>query len=319
MPTRLLVLAALLALAGPAAAYPDRPIDLVVSFPPGGVTDQVGRVVAGYLSKKWGQPINVVNKAGGGGVTGAFAALSARPDGYTMLVTVTSVGSTNPAMDTKLPYKWDQFTFIARTNISPLVVFVKADAPWKSLKDLADAIRADPTKLKYGTSAAGGPSTFVTAQLATAIGADPTKLTRVVLNGGAPTIAAVAGGHVDFAAQNLAEVTALIEGGKIRGLGITSEARAPQIKDVPTTHEAGFPRVNLIGYNGIVGPRNLPAAVVDKWLGSIQEMTKDPEFIATMEKLGVPVAYLGPAEFKEFLRRDYETALEFTTRLGMRK
>lgn len=314
-----LVLAALLALAGPAAAYPDRPVDLVVSFPPGGVTDQVGRTVAGYLSKKWGQPINVVNKAGGGGVTGAFAALSARPDGYTMLVTVTSVGSTNPAMDSKLPYKWDQFTFIARTNISPLVVFVKADAPWKTLRELADAIKADPTKLKYGTSAAGGPSTFVTAQLTTAIGADPTKLTRVVLNGGAPTIAAVAGGHVDFAAQNLAEVTALIEGGKIRGLGITSETRAPQIKDVPTTREAGFPTVSLIGYNGIVGPRNLPAPVVDKWLTSVQQMVKDPEFIATMERLGVPVAYLGPAEFKEFLRRDYETALDFATRLGMRK
>lgn len=311
--------AALAGLARAAEAYPDRPIDLVVAFPPGGSTDQVGRALAGYLSKKWGQPINVVNKAGGGGVTGTVAGLQGRPDGHTMIVTVTSVGSHNPAMDSKLPYRWDDFTFVARTNISPLVFIVKADAPWKTLKDLADAIKADPGKLKYGTSSAGGPSTFAAVQLATAVGADPTKLTRVVLGGGAPTVANVAGGHVDFAAQNLAEVIALIQGGKIRGLGITSETRSPHVKDVPATREAGFPGVNLIGYNGVVGPRGIPEAIVKQWVASLREATSDREFIATMDKLGLPVAYLGPEEFRQFLKRDYEAALEMATRLGMRK
>lgn len=315
----LLTALGVLAAAGSVAAFPDRPVELYVAFAPGGSTDQVGRALAQYLSKKWGQPVNVVNKAGGGGVTGTVAGLQARPDGHTMMIHVTSVGSTNPAMDTKVPYKWDDFTFIGRLNISPLVYFVKADSPVKTLRDLAEAMKADPTRLKYGTSAPGGPSTFGASLLAMGVGADPTKLTRVVLGGGAATVAAVAGGHVDFAAQNLSEVIAMIQGGRIRGLGITSESRSEQLKDVPTTREAGFPGANYVGYNGVVGPKGLPDLVVKAWVAAVKEAAGDRDFQATMARLGLPVAYLSPDDFKQFLRKDYEAALDLATRLGMRK
>jgi len=302
-----------------AQAYPTKGIQLIVSFPPGGVTDIVGRLVSNYLSKKWGQPISVVNKPGAGGVTGVVFALQSKNDGYTMLVHVTSTGTTSPAIEKKLPYKWDDPTLIAQTNVSPLVFFVKADSPWKNLKDVTEDVKKDPTRFSYGTSAPGGPSTFAISSLLDSAGVDPNKVARIVLQGGAPIVAAVAGGHVSFAAQNLSEVLPLIEAKKIRGLAVTTATRVKQLPDIPTGKEAGFGAFDLVGYNGIVGPPQLPEYVIKKWDEGVREALKDPNFVAEMEKVGVFAAYLGPDDFKAVQKERYESALKLAEKLGLRK
>jgi tripartite-type tricarboxylate transporter receptor subunit TctC len=299
--------------------YPTKTIQFIVPYPPGGSTDLTARVVANHLSKKWGKPISVINKSGGGGTVGVMDALRSKNDGYTMLMHVTSAGTLNPAIESKLPYKWDEPTLIARTNISPLVFIVKADSPWNDLKQVMEDVKKAPGNYKYGTSSVGGPSTFSIGQLVNAAGVDPIKVTRVVLQGGSPVIVAVAGGHVDFASQNLSEVISMLEAKKIKGLAVTTTTRVKQLPNIPTSEEAGYPDYDFIGWNGVAGPSNLPEHVIRKWDQSIRELMEDPTFVKDMETLGAPAAYLGPRDFKNALEKEYKKAVIFATKMGLRK
>jgi len=304
---------------GLAQEYPTKTIQLIVPFPPGGSTDLTGRFVATYLSKKWGQTISVVNKPGAGGTTGVMFALRSKNDGYTMLMDVISAGTLNPAIEGKLPYKWDEPTLVARTNISPLVFFVKGDSHWRNLREVLEDVKKDPEKFTYGTSGLGGPSTFSIAQLLEAAGIDPTKVARVVLQGGAPTVTNVAGGHVDFASQNLSEVISMIQAKKIKGLAVTTPQRVKQLPDIPTSKEAGYPAYKLVGWNGIAGPANLPDYVIKKWDQGIREIMNDPAFVEDMERIGAPVSYMGPKDWKAVLEEEYKSAMKFAEKLGLRK
>lgn len=299
--------------------YPARAIDMVVAFPPGGATDIVARSLGEVVSKKWNQPINIINKAGGGGATGTLEVAQAKADGYSLLMHVTGAGALSPALQTTLPYKWDQFTFIARVNTNPVVFTVKGDSKWKTLKDVLDEVKKDPTKYKYGTAAPGGPSTFAIALAMEAAGIDPNKLSKVVMAGGAPVVQAVAGGHVDFAAQNLSEVVELVKGGQLRGLAISSEVRAKALPDVPTGKEAEYPQFVFQGWNGLVGPLNLPKEVVDRWDQIIKETVSDKAFADKLEGLGALPAYLGPVAFKSEIQKQYEWALATATKMGLRQ
>ena len=180
-------------------------------------------------------------------------------------------------------------------------------------------MKKDPTKFSYGTSAPGGPSTFAISALLDAAGVDPNKVARIVLQGGAPIVAAIAGGHVSFAAQNLSEVLSLIEAKKIKGLAVTTDTRLKALPDVPTGKESGFPAFNLVGYHGIVGPAKLPDFVIKKWDEGIREALKDAHFVADMEKAGLFAAYLGPADFKAVQKERYESNLRLAEKLGLRK
>jgi tripartite-type tricarboxylate transporter receptor subunit TctC len=289
--------------------YPSRPIDLVDAFPPGGSSDISARALSEKLQETWDQPVNVVNREGASGATGAMSVKTAEPDGYTILMSVTSAGVTNPAVQgDALPYTWDDFTFISRVNTSPLVAIVSVESPYETLQELADALKADPSAFSYGTSGVGGPSTFATAQIAAQAGIDPNALTQVVLGGGAPTVTAVAGGNVDFAVQNLSEVIELIKGEKLRGLAVSNPERVEALPDVPTAEEAGFDQFTFQGWNGLVGPLGLDPAVVDAWNEAVEPILADPEFQSRMRALGLEPAYLGPEEFKQFLQEQYDFA-----------
>jgi tripartite-type tricarboxylate transporter receptor subunit TctC len=237
----LLVWGAVFLAAAPTARaqlYPAREVELVVPFPPGGVTDLTARVVAGYLTKKWGQTVKVVNKVGQGGTTGTMQVLQSPNSGYTMLMSATGQATQNPALESTLPYRWDEPTLVARTNVSPLVFVVKGDSPWNSVKDVMDAVRQDPTQFMYGTSGAGGVGSIAIAQLLDSAGIDPNKVGRVPLQGGAPLLAAVIEGHTHFAAQYQAEMRELITARKIKPLAVSTASRTPQLPDVPSGREA---------------------------------------------------------------------------------
>ena len=302
-----------------AAPYPSKAMTLICPFSAGGASDLVGRAVADYLRKKWGQPVNVVIKTGAGGTTGTVDGLQAAPDGYTLFLAGNSNGTINPALEKNLPYKWDQPTIVARVATNTRVLIVKADSKWKTAKELVDDIAKNPKNFKMGTGSAAGPSTFLTAQILGGAGIDFTLPARVVFQGGAPVVTAVAGGHVDFASQSVSEVWSLVEAGRIRALAVTSTERAKQLPNVPTGKEAGFPWFTWLGYTGIQGPPNLPDAVVKLWSEALKEAARDPEFQKKMDDVGATPAYMGPEEFKSFLNTQYEEAIQVLDKLGLRK
>ncbi len=314
-----LVLTVLGSPAQAAAPYPSKAIDMICPFSAGGASDLVGRAVAAYVQKKWGRPINVVVKIGAGGTTGTLEGLRAAPDGHTLFLAGNSNGTINPALEKDLPYKWDQATMVARVATNTMVLIVKSDSKWKTAKELVEDVAKNPKNFKFGTGSAAGPSTFLTAQLLGGAGIDITLPARVVFQGGAPVVTAVAGGHVDFASQSVSEVWSLVEAGRIRALAVTSAERAKQLPNIPTGKEAGFPWFTWLGYTGIQGPPNLPAAVLQKWNEVLREAALDPEFRKMMDDIGATPAYLDSQQFKEFIKADYEDAVKTLTKLGLRQ
>jgi tripartite-type tricarboxylate transporter receptor subunit TctC len=302
-----------------APAYPTKPITLICPFSAGGASDLVGRAVADYLTKKWGQPVSVVIKTGAGGTTGTVAGLQSPPDGYTLFLAGNSNGTINPALEKNLPYKWDQPTMVARVATNTMVLIVKADSKWKTVKELVDDIAKNPKNFKLGTGSPAGPSTFCCAQILGGAGIDITLPSRVVFQGGAPVVTAVAGGHVDFAAQSISEILPLLEAGKIRGLAVTSPERAKQLPNIPTGKEVGYPGFRWLGYSAIQGPPKMPEAVVRQWADAIKEGMRDPEFQKKMDDVGATPSFLGPEEFKSFLQSDYTEAVQVLDKLGIRQ
>jgi tripartite-type tricarboxylate transporter receptor subunit TctC len=316
---------ALVLFAGPGAApaaaptYPARPVDMVVAFAPGGGADVTARLVATYLSKKWGQPINVVNRPGGGGILGTHEVLAARPDGYTLMMDNHAVNAMLAASQTDLPFKWDERTPIARVTFDPVFYCVKFDAPWQSLKEVVAHIKANPKTLRWGTAHAGGISTFAITQFFAAAGVDLAQTNRVIFPGGAPTLTALAGGHVDFAGQQWSEVRGLVAGKKIRALAVVLPQRVKEFPDVPTAREAGFPELDVVGWQGVTGPPGLPAEVVERWDEAIRGAAADPAFLEQAAKIGKVIAYLGPQDFRKFMFAEYDKYLPLAIKMGLRK
>jgi len=298
--------------------YPEEPIDLIVAFAPGGSTDVVARAFGQQLQEVWGQPVNVINREGASGATGTMSVTTAEPNGQTILMSVTSAGLTNPAIQgDALPYKWDDFTFISRLTTSPLVVIVGADSPYQTLQELVDAIKADPAAFDYGTSGVGGPSAFATAQIMAQAGVDPNALSQVVFGGGADTVTAVAGGNVDFAAQNLSEVIELIKGERLRGLAVSNDERVEALPNVPIAEEAGFDQFTFQGWNGVVGPKGLDQDVVAAWNEAVEQILSDEAFQAQLRDLGLEPAYLGPEEFEQYLQEQFDFATQVAGDLNL--
>jgi tripartite-type tricarboxylate transporter receptor subunit TctC len=302
-----------------AQSYPNKDIKFVVPFPPGGVTDLNARILAKHLSKFWGQPVTVTSMPGGGGTDGTMFVLNSPKDGYTMMMSATGQGTQNPAIDSKLPYKWDEPTLVARTSVSPLVFVVKGDSPWSSLREVVEDVKKDPAKYKYGTSGPGGVGSIALSLLFGSSGVDVQALGRVTLQGGAGLLEAVAAGRTDFAAQYLAEMGPLLASKRLKPLAVSTPARVKQLPITPTSREAGFDTFTLIGWNGIVGPSQLPADIVIRWDDAIKALAADPAFVVETEALGAEVAYLDPVRFKSTLKAEYEMAVQQAEKLGLRK
>jgi len=305
----------------PAAAqsYPNKEIKLIVPFPPGGVTDLNARILAKHLTKLWGQPVTASTMPGDGGTTGTMFVLGSPKDGYTMMMSATGQGTQNPAIDSKLPYRWDEPTLVARTSVSPLVFVVKGDSPWSSLREVVDDVKKNPAKYKYGTSGPGGVGSIALSLLLGSNGVDIQALGRVTLQGGAALLEAVASGRTDFAAQYLAEMGPQLASGKLKPLAVSTPGRVKQLPNTPTSQETGFDTFTLIGWNGIVGPSQLPADIVTRWNEAIKALAADPTFVAETEALGAEVAYLDPVRFKSTLKAECETAVRQAEKLGLRK
>ena len=286
-------------------SYPTKPVDVIVVFNPGGGTDISARLITGYMSKK-GFQMNVINKPGGGGVIGTREALMARPDGYTMLGDGHACSSALAAFYAgKLPFDWQKRAWLGRTILEPVIFLARMDAPYKTLKELAEFIKKNPKNLRWGTTGVSGIGSPAGIQFFQANQIALSMINQVQFQGSSQVITALAGGHIDFTAATLSPAWGMIEGKKIRPIAATAGNRLSLLPDVPTVAEAGYPMLDVLGWYGFSGPAGLPKHVVDFWVTELGKACKDPAFKQMADNVKNEVGCLGPKEFEEFVKKEY--------------
>jgi len=282
--------------------YPVKPIEVIVGYPPGGGTDMIARAVADVARKYVGQPLAVINKAGATGTIAAQSVASAKPDGYMLLVAGGSETISVPHFK-KLPYDAiNDFVPVIRLMIERVGFYVKTDSPWKSMKELVEDAKQNPEKYTYATSGIGGihHSTVLVTEKKTGL-----RMRHVPHKGGAETLAALAGGHVNVAMASPNEAYALVQGGRIRPLAHSSLSRSPVEPNTPTLRELGYD-VYIENQKGFVFPKNTPKPIVQKLHDSLKKVFDDPQFKSSAQKLQVELAYLSGEDFHRSMKAMYE-------------
>jgi tripartite-type tricarboxylate transporter receptor subunit TctC len=299
-----------------ASDYPQSTIEITVPFAPGGATDTFARMISDYAQQE-GYKATVLNKEGAGGIVGTQAVLTSQKDGYSVTATAASSSLLNFAIGSEIPYDPDDFTYLARVTLTPLALVVPGDSPYQTARELLDAIKENPDDFSFGTSAAGGPSTFGIGELLLSEGIDPSALNMVIFNGGAPTVTAVAGGQVDFAAQLAPEVMQLAKDGTIRVLSLSTDTPIDGM-DAPTNADADIPAFSHQSVSGLAGPADLPEDVVEFWEGLVQDALADDDFVKKVEtQLGAQPAYLSGEDYLTWNLEQIKAATELAAQLNI--
>ena len=300
MPGKLIALAlALTAGATCAQTYPTKAVRLVVPFLAGGSTDIVGRTVAQKLSEMWGQQAFVDNRPGGGTTIGTDMAAKAAPDGYTLLVTPAPF-TINPSLLAKLPYDaLTDFAPITLINTTPLVMVVHPGVPAKNVKELIALAKAKPGQLNFGSSGTGG-SNHLAGELFNAMAG--VKMVHIPYKGNAGALTDIVGGHLDVVYNGVTSAIALIKGGKLRVLAVTSLQRTPALPDVPTLNESGLKGFEAVAWNGLTAPAKTPRDVIMKINADVLKVISSPELRERLKAEGSDPVGNSPEQFATFLR-----------------
>ncbi len=288
--------------------YPTRAINLIVPFAPGGSTDVAARVNASFLSKKWGVPVNVINKPGGNTIPGQLEVYSSAADGYTVLGDGLPMCSLLEVVVKDLPFKVMDRTFIAMTTFSPQDIIVPATSPYKTLKDLMEDAKRDPENFSWDSLGGVSGDDFGARMFFRAAGVDVTRTKPVMSKGGAQGAALVAGGHIKMSVSTITTTLPHLSAGTVRVLAVCYDSRDSLLPDVPTTAELGYPSIYLPFWQGLSGPPKMPARIVDVWAKALQEMMKDKEYLAQLEKARLRPFYHNPREMIEYIKKEREVA-----------
>ncbi|MDM0068217.1 tripartite tricarboxylate transporter substrate binding protein [Variovorax sp. J31P207] len=281
------------------AAFPDKPIKIVIGFPAGGPLDQHARLLTDRLQAVLGQPLIVDYKPGAGGSVGAEAVAKSAPDGYTLMLANTGVAVINGALYTKLPYDTlRDFTPIARTAMQPLALLVTPKLPVQNLRQFVDYARARPGQLNYGSAGNGGISHLVPEMFKSATGI---FMVHIPYRGSAPAFTDLMGGQVQFMAESIPQAANYHKQGKVRALAVTSAARNPALPEVPTVIEAGIKGFEVVGFYGFLAPAGTPKDVVAKLSDAFRQVLTSPEVRERMVSQGADPAFLGSEDFAKFL------------------
>jgi tripartite-type tricarboxylate transporter receptor subunit TctC len=304
MKTIQIIWAALLALGlgvtnAMAQTYPDRPIKLIVPYPPAGTTDISARIIANKLGQLLGQSVIVENKPGAAGAIGTAMAAKEAPDGYTLVMMVESSHAVNPSVRKKSSYDpVKDFSPISNIMDVPNVLIVSPKVPAQDVSGLVRLLKASPGKYTYGSSGYGGLSNM-NGELFKYV--TQTDALHVPYNGMGPALMDIAGGVIDFGVDNVPSSLGLIRSGKVRALAIAYPKRIPSLPDLPTFEELGMPAMNQPSWYGIGAPAGVPDFVLDKLNKAVKDALDDPKVVKAIEHVGGIPAYTTRAEFQQLV------------------
>ena len=318
---RLAMLIAIAVLAGASGAaaqesYPSRPITVVAPFPPGGVADLTARPVAAAMEKVLKSPVGVVNKTGAAGAVGMQFVATSKPDGYTLLLALSSI-SIIPEADKLFgrppAFTVDQFAPIALISADPTILVVPADKPWKTAKELIEDAKKRPGQISFSSSGVYGTLHMAMELLSHAAGV---KFRHVPYGGAGPALTAILGGHVDALASGPAVVLPHIKSGKLRPLAGWGDKRVAALPEVPTFRELGYADAEFYIWAGLFAPKGTPEPVLAKLRDTLRAAVAEPEFKAAMDKLETPVAFKQGVEFQKFFDADAKRLADGVRKVG---
>jgi tripartite-type tricarboxylate transporter receptor subunit TctC len=290
----------IMSMAAGAQSYPSKPITLVIPFPPGGVTDVVGRAVAVKLSTELGQNVIVDNKAGASGILGTAMVAKAPADGYTLLLGNTSTLGTNAATFAKLPYDpVASFAPVSMLAVQPLVVAVNPAVPAQNLGDLIKLAKAKPGSLSFGTA---GSSIQLAVELFDSMSG--IKMLHVPYKGSAPAITDLIGGQVNVLFDPISTLYPQVKGGKLRGLAVTTATRSPSAPELPTVIESGVPGYDVSSWQALVVPAGTPQAVIARLHEAVVKVLALPDTRELFGKLGAQPSPSTPEEAAQHIRSE---------------
>jgi tripartite-type tricarboxylate transporter receptor subunit TctC len=312
------LLATLLAVAGAASgqsAYPDRAITMIVPFPPGGVADTVARPVAEALARELKQTVLVENRPGAGGAVGIGQAARAAADGYTVLMSLSSI-SILPEADTILSrkpvYELSQFKPIARFTADPTVLVVRADSPWHSLAEFIADAKSKPGAYNYGSSGNYGTMHVPMEMLKASAGF---RLTHIPYTGAGPAIVALLAGQIDAVASGPSTLVQQIQAGKLRALAHWGEEPLAALPGVPSLTQLGYP-VRFAQWSALFVPSKTPDAVISRLRAAAAVAAADPTVRQVVAKAGSPIEYLDAPEFQTYWDADAKVMTQAVRRIG---
>ncbi|MDO9071821.1 MAG: tripartite tricarboxylate transporter substrate binding protein [Rubrivivax sp.] len=314
------VLASLLLAFGASAAlaqgaWPSKPITMIVPFPPGGVADTVARPVAEALGKALGQTVVVENRSGAGGATGIGAAARAPADGYTVLLSLSSISilpEADKILNRKPAFTLKDFKPIARFTADPTVLVVRADSPWKTLPEFIAYAKANPGKLNFGSSGNYGTMHVPVEMLKSRAGV---FMTHIPYTGAGPAVLALLGGQVDAIASGPSTVASHIRAGKMRALAHWGDKPLQALPEVPSLKQAGYP-VGFAQWSALFVPAGVPDDIVQKLRVAARTAAQDPHVASVIGKAGSPIEYLDAPEFQAYWDADAAVMTEAVRRIG---
>jgi len=297
--------AACLALTQPlaaVAAFPERPLQMVIPFPAGGATDVLGRLVAAELGNRLGQTVVVENRAGAGTSIGAGYVAKAKPDGYTLMLTSTTTFTVNPAIYKNLPYDpTTSYDAIGQVGSTGLMLLANKNAPAKDLKSFVEQAKAEPGKVFYGSFGSGTTAHFAAEMLASAAGI---TLTHVPYKGSSPAMTDLIGGQIPYSVDTTAAAIPQVKAGAVRAIVTTAPSRSALLPDVPTAAESGYPDAKMDTWLAVVGPRGLPTEARATLEKALAEIVADPTFQKKMAENGFEPDYANGAAVDARIQRD---------------
>ena len=297
-----------------ATTYPNRVIHIIVPFPPGGLNDNVARIIQPSLQEELGQPIVIENRAGASGIVGTAAVAKSAPDGYTLLV-VASSHTVAPVTNANLPYDTERdFAPISVLVRDPLLFVVSNSVSAKTLPDFIALAKSHPAKINYATPGTASQSHLVTELLSQRAGI---KMIEVPYRGGAPAVLALISGEVQFAVLSTQLSAPQIRSGKIRAIASGGRKRDPKFPDLPTLSESGFPGLEALQWVGILAPAGTPKDAISRLNAALQRILSRPDVVTKLAAQGVTAAASSPEEFQKLISTEIQEWQGVAQRAGL--